>query len=146
MKIGNALWSSPYWGYNNQLWSGDLITAARNFTGIEYPLNVSDTLSTQLYVKKRRFMNRYGTSLLAGKYYKRVTELNPDQLGTQACYLGMSLAMRTQTTFHDDTYVNDYQTFLAQWKKQFVHTNTGLQILEECPNLKKMYKSEEKAI
>ncbi|SFB83606.1 hypothetical protein SAMN05421780_101695 [Flexibacter flexilis DSM 6793] len=136
MTVGNALWSSAYWGYNQTLWRGDLITTARYFDGNQYPLNVSDTLATQFYVRKMHFMNRYGTSLLAGKYYQKAAETTSNELGAQACYLGMSLTKHTQTTFHEGIYTDDFEPMYALWKKVFADKPQAVPYLNECPALR----------
>lgn len=134
--VANALWSSAYWGYNQALWRGDLITTARYFDGNQYPLNVSDTLATQFYVRKMHFMNRYGTSLLAGKYYQKVAQTTDNELGAQACYLGMSLTKRTQTTFHEGVYTDDFEPMYQLWKKIFADKPQAAPLLKECPALR----------
>lgn len=136
-EIGNALWSSAYWAYNNDLWHGGLGEVAAWFDGTRYPLNVSDTLSTKIYVGKRRLLNRYGTSLLAGKYYQEVAKLDDGTLGRQACYLTLSLSKRTKTTFHPEgSYLTDFKEVAKQWTKVFASQPETLPMLKECPALK----------
>lgn len=137
IKIGNALYSTPYWGYNDRLWQGNLEDIADFFSGNQYPFNLSDSLSTKLYIGKNKFLNRYGTGWLSGQYYQKVMELDKGKLGMLACYLGMNASKFTLTRFHE-THKSDFELFKNAWLKEYQRSEGVEQILKDCPALKEM--------
>ncbi|MCU0391508.1 MAG: hypothetical protein MUE81_10350 [Thermoflexibacter sp.] len=137
MQIGDLLFSTPYWAYSNRLWQGNLTDVAQFFSGNQYPFNISDSFSTQLYIGKNKFLNRYGTGWLAGQYYQKVMELDTNGLGMIACYLGLNASSRTLTKFHE-SYKSDFDLFKKAWLEDYQNAEGVEQILEDCPALKEM--------
>jgi hypothetical protein len=144
MQIGNALYSTPYWAYSESLWKYHLVEVAKFFSGNQYPFNISDSLSTQLYIGKNKFFNRYGTSWLAGQYYQKVMDLDKGEVGMWACSLGMNASIRPLTSFHINeyhhalNYKSDFDLFKKAWLEDYQNAEGAEQILEDCPALKEM--------
>ena len=135
MQLGNALYSTAFWGYNCNLWEYNLINTARSFEGNEYPLNVSDSLATQLYVSKRVFLEKYGTGWAASQYYQKVMELDKDQKGATACYLAMLALNKPLTSFHEG-YKIDIQPYFQEFQTTYGNVPFAQYMIEDCPTLK----------
>lgn len=87
--LGNGFFNTPFWGYNNALWQGQLANAMSyyyDFGAGLYPLNIPK-FAEALQYKFDNFLDEYGYRKKAADYYQKAAQVTKDsELGAKAAY------------------------------------------------------------
>jgi hypothetical protein len=68
LQIANGFFHTPFWGYNDPVWQGNMISRLSSIPG--YPFNVMD-LPEKYNARLKEFLKEYGTRGVALKYYQK---------------------------------------------------------------------------
>jgi hypothetical protein len=132
-QIANGFFHSPFWGYNDQVWRGNLINGLSRYP--DYPFNVLD-FAEKYQAKIAEFYKEYGTRTLALQYYRKAIAAASDKELAAQC---AALAFLCQEGFAPDSGNEEREidgTFFDLLRKNYAGTETFRHLMKECATLK----------
>lgn len=132
-QIANGFFHSPFWGYNDPVWQGNLISQLSSYSG--YPFNVLD-FPAKYNTKMETFFKEYGTRAFAMQYYRKAIAAAKDRELAAKC---AALAHLCQYNFTPNNYEKDQETdwtFFNLLRKNYPGTKVYRHLVEECSTMK----------
>lgn len=133
-RLGNGFVFSPFWGYNDRLWRGNLVYTLGYGENLNYPLNIP-SIADSLLKAQQRFKAEYGTRDRAKFFYEKVYTTSKDrELAAEAIYMAKLCENEPFASFHEgDTQNPTLPKLLAS---KYSDTKFYEQIIVECADLK----------
>jgi hypothetical protein len=120
IEMGNGMYHTPFWLYNNAVWGcGGMLEAMRSSSPIHYPFNIDKQFATQFHNRKMHVVLTYCMPYISSVYYKKAAdvavskELKAESLFLQGNTWGKSLASYWESGIKTDQsafqlLLNDY--------------------------------------
>lgn len=102
MRIAGALYRTPFWGYAQNIWAGDLVSSMQlEYSPTRFPFNIPGFF-TELEERRLAFLSEYGSRKGAQAYYGRaMTAAQNLEDGAKACLMAaMCDIEKRQTALH----------------------------------------------
>lgn len=130
-QLGNGFYGSPYWGYNDHLWQGNLLYTIGYGDYVEYPLNLPNLLDS-LILSQQQLRNEYGKRDHAFKFYAQAVDAaqNDTELAAQAAYMAQDCPFNPFASFHSSDTTN--LTYAKLLQKKFSQTAFIRDLIKEC--------------
>ena len=131
-QIANGFFHSPFWGYNDLVWQGNLINQLTSYPG--YPFNILD-FPAKYHTKVEAFFKEYGTGQIALQYYRKTIAAAKDKELAAKC---AALAHLCQYGFAPNNYVEGQETnwaFFNLLRKNYSGTKIYRHLVEECSTM-----------
>lgn len=130
-QIANGFFHTPFWGYNDPVWKGNLINELNLTSG--YPLNVLD-FSEKYQAKTSAFIKEYATRKIALQYYLKTIAATKDQELAAKCTALAHLCQYGFTSDNSDSQEQDW-TYFNRLRKNYAGTKIYKHLVAECTTM-----------
>ena len=133
-QLANGFYYSTYWGYNDILWKGWMVTPLNTMEPGAYPFDFAGYASV-IEAKLKEFADAYGRRETAINYYRLAAKTTRDpELAAKCIYLATLAARKPPATLGMMSPI-DYQQDLKLLKGTYAGTDFYRGIIKECPGL-----------
>jgi hypothetical protein len=137
MRLGNLFYHSPYWGYNENLWNGEWLSAAR-MLGYHFPFS-GKNVQPALNAKLAEYKAVYGSRKMSERFYAKAAEITKDpETAAKALILAHQSSQTGLSSLHWDWGKSDTLTpYVSRLQKEFSRTAAFKDLPHTCPGLAK---------
>lgn len=133
IKMGNGMFHTFFWLYNNTIWQCDgMIGAMQKTLPTQYPFNINSEVATRLHNQRKNLALHYKQPFLSYKYYKKAFEVATSRDIKADALLYQALSWDKQLSSFDEHLRPDYTPNLLL-EKEYADTPQAKKLADNKP-------------